>query len=363
MSKFIISCGGTGGHVVPGIAIGQALIAAGHEVTFSISKKDVDARLVEKYKDLHFMKMPGIAFSKNPLQFLRFIRELIRAFFDGRRILISGNYDAVISFGGFNSLGLSLAAAWLGKPLILHEANRRTGKATRFLGHFAKRVYVPFGVSIPRRKINQVKFAGYPLREEIRQIKKADAKKIFGFPESAKIILVLGGSQGAQALNDWCHANFENLAGKNCDVLRVCGQDKNTYEDREVKSPDGHMRMIKTLEFCDNMAAALSCADLVIARAGAGTIAELARCKVPSILVPYPYAADNHQLENAKCFEKQGCCVVVEQKYMEKLFDEAVSILENPRLQETMKKNLERVDEQNDCSKIVEDLTRLTAKE
>jgi len=363
MSNFIISCGGTGGHIVPGIAIGQALIAAGHSASFAISKKHVDARLVEKYTDLHFIKMSGVAFSKSPLKFLRFLKELARAFLDGRRILINGNYDAVISFGGFNSLGLSLAAAWLGKPLILHEANRRTGKATRLLGYFAKRVYVPFGVYIPRRKINQVKFAGYPLREEIRRMPKDEAKKYFGFPASANIVLVLGGSQGAQALNEWSNNTFDKLAEKGFDLLCVCGQDKNTYQDRTAVSPDGNTRMLKNLEFCDNMAAALSCADLVVARAGAGTIAELARCRVPSILVPYPYAADNHQLENAKCFEKQGCCVVVEQKYIETLLEESLSILGNAKLRETMQKNLERVDEENDSAKIVQDLTKLAAGE
>lgn len=359
MSKFIIACGGTGGHLVPGIAIGQALIAAGHTVSFAISKKQVDSRLVEKYTNLHFIKMPGAAFSKNPLKFLRFVKEFFNALYAGYRVLTNGKYDVVISFGGFNSLGISLAAAALGKPIVLHEANRRTGKATRLLGYFAQRVYVPFGVSIPRRKINQVKFAGYPLREEIRRTDKGEAKKLFGFPPEARILLVLGGSQGARALNDWAANEFDNLARENIDVLCVCGQNKKSYPERETPSKDGTPRKIKMLDFCDNMAAALSAADLVVARAGAGTIAELARCAVPSIMMPYPFAADNHQLENAKCFEKQGACSVVEQKDLDKLFTEVVSLINNETLKEAMRKNLARVDEQNDCSRIVEDLTQI----
>ena len=123
MSKFIIACGGTGGHLVPGIAIGESLIAAGHQVSFAISKKQVDSRLVAKYTNMHFIKMSGVAFSKNPLKFVNFAKEFVSAFLSGRRILKNGKYDVVISFGGFNSLGISLAAASLGKPIVLHEAN------------------------------------------------------------------------------------------------------------------------------------------------------------------------------------------------------------------------------------------------
>ena len=359
MSKFIIACGGTGGHLVPGIAIGQALIEAGHKVSFAISKKQVDSRLVEKYTDLHFIKMSGVAFSKSPIKFLKFLKEFLKAFITARNLIKNEGYDVVISFGGFNSLGLSLAAAMLGKPVVLHEANRKTGKATRLLGHFAQRVYVPFGVEIPRRKINQVKFAGYPLRREIKSINSEQAKKFFGFEDNANILLILGGSQGAAVLNDWANENFEKLAYENIDILCVSGQNKDTYKQRSAISKDGQTRHFKILDFCDNMASALSASCIVTARAGAGTIAELARCKVPSIMVPYPYAADNHQLENAKCFEKQGACAVVEQKNIDTLFNEVVDLFHNTKLQEAMKKNLERVDEQNDCSKIVEDLTKI----
>mgnify|MGYP004652340031 CR=1 FL=1 len=362
MSNFIIACGGTGGHLVPGIAIGQALIAAGHRVSFAISKKQVDSKLVEKYTDLHFIKMPGVAFNKSPLKFANFVKEFVKAFLAGRKILSNGGYDVLICFGGFNSLGLALAAALAHKPIILHEANRRTGKATRLLGYLAKRVYVPFGVEIPRRKINQVKFAGYPLRNEIRRIDADTAKAAFGFSPEAEILLVLGGSQGAAALNDWADKNFEKLAAEDIDVLCVCGQAKNKYTERTAVSKTGVERKFKSLEFCDNMAAALSAATLVVARAGAGTIAELARCRVPSIMVPYPFAADNHQFENAKCFEKQGGCAVVEQTQMEKLFDEVMSLKNNKNLQETMAGNLERIDAQNDYSRIVDDLVQIVGE-
>ncbi|MBQ6534974.1 MAG: UDP-N-acetylglucosamine--N-acetylmuramyl-(pentapeptide) pyrophosphoryl-undecaprenol N-acetylglucosamine transferase [Opitutales bacterium] len=361
MSKFIILCGGTGGHLAPGLAVGQSLIEAGHKASFVVSKKEVDSRLVQKYADLDVIRAPGVAFPKNPLKIPAFLLELRRAVKMGIGVLREGGYDAVISFGGFNSLGFSFAAAWLGIPIVLHEANRKPGKATRLLGRFAKRIYVPFGVKIPRRKSGQVKYSGYPIRGEIKKLPARESKKFFGFPANSVLLLVLGGSQGATVLNKWADENFEKFADAKIDVLCVCGQGKDTYQSREKISPDGTVRKIKFIPFCDNMASAMSAADAVVARAGAGTIAELARCRVPSAIVPYPFAADNHQLENARCFERQGACVVVEQDKMQTLFDEVLEIVSNQTLRERMLQNLERVDDLNDTSKIVADLAAIAS--
>lgn len=168
MSKFIILCGGTGGHLAPGLAVGQALIDAGDEASFVISQKAVDSRLAGKYSGLRIIKAPGVAFSMRPARLFKFLSELAKSVKFGRKVISEGKYDAVISFGGFNSLGFSIAAITLGVPLILHEANRRAGKATRLLGRFAERIYVPYGVRIPRQKSGQVRYSGYPVRSEIK---------------------------------------------------------------------------------------------------------------------------------------------------------------------------------------------------
>lgn len=349
--------------MAPGLAVGQALIKAGHSASFVISRKQVDSRLVEKYSDLDIIRAPGMAFSKNPLKFFRFLNELKNAVSFGRKLLKDGNYDVVISFGGFNSLGVSIAAIAMNIPIVLHEANRKAGKATRFLGRFAKRIYVPYGVKIPRRKSGQVKYSGYPIREEIKKLSATESKKNFGFDKSANLLLILGGSQGAAALNQWAADNFPKLANDGIDVLCVCGQGKDKFEDKTLTAKDGANRSIKFLEFCDNMASAMSAAELVVARAGAGTIAELARCRVPSVIVPYPFAADNHQYENAKCFEKQGACVVLEQRNLERLYSEVKELFDNAHLRDIMKKNLERVDDLNDTSKIISDLAAIARRD
>ncbi len=361
MSKFIILCGGTGGHLAPGLAVGQALIDAGDEASFVISQKAVDSRLAGKYSGLHIIKAPGVAFSLRPARLFKFFSELAKSVKFGRKVISEGGYDAVISFGGFNSLGFSIAAITLGVPLILHEANRRAGKATRLLGRFAERIYVPHGVKIPKRKGGQVRYSGYPVRSEIKKLPAAESKRKFGFGADGKLLLVLGGSQGALALNEWASHNFDRLAEMGIDVLCVCGPGKNAFPDRTVKTKSFGDRKIAFLEFCDDMASAMSAANLAVARAGAGTIAELARCRLPSVIVPYPFAADNHQRENAKCFEKQGGCAVVDQNDMHRLFDEVACLMNNSALLETMRENLARVDALNDTSKIIEDLRLVAA--
>lgn len=363
MSRFIISCGGTGGHLVPGIAVGQALIKAGHEVSFVISQKKVDERLMQKYPDLHAIKTPGVAFSKNPVRLAKFLLELAKAIRFGKKTLKDGRYDALISFGGFTSLGVSFAAAMLKIPIVLHEANRRPGKAVRLLGRFATRIYVPYGVKIPKKKSGQVKYAGYPIRDEIRKLPAEQSKEALGFSPSANIVLILGGSQGALALNEWGNYSFDKLAEHNMDVLCICGPGKDKFQDREKAGGNGSTRKIKFIEFCDNMAAAMSAADVVVARAGAGTIAELARCRVPSVIIPYPHAADNHQQENALCFEKQGACVMVPQNQINRLYEEVVELMRNENVREQMLRNLERVDYTNDTTKMVSDLEMIARGE
>lgn len=362
MSKFIILCGGTGGHLAPGIAVGQALIKAGHSASFVISNKQVDSCLIAKYKELDVIKAPGSAFSKNPIEMFRFFRELFKSIKLGKQVLDNGKYDVLISFGGFNSLGFSIAA-WLKKvPIVVHEANRKAGKATRLLGKFAERIYVPYGVKIRNKDLSKIKYSGYPIRNEIRKFPADKCREKFGFAKDAELLLILGGSQGAAALNDWCAKNAETLAKNNIDVLCVCGQGKQKYQDKEFVGEDEKKHCIKYIEFCDDMGSAMSAAELVIARAGAGSIAEFARCALPSIIVPYPYAADNHQFENAKCFEKQGACVMVVQSQLDKMLKEVLDLIHNEKLKGVIRKNLNRVDDLNDMSKIVDDLTRIAAK-
>src|SRR3984957_2033230 len=148
MSKFLISCGGTGGHVSPGISLAEGLVARGHEVTLLISMKKVDSRLVEKYPHLRFERMPGAGFSWHHARMARFVSSQVGALRYCMGVIRALRPDVVVGFGGFTSAPAAAAARLQGIPVALHEANRVPGLAIRALARFARGVSLPLGICI-----------------------------------------------------------------------------------------------------------------------------------------------------------------------------------------------------------------------
>ncbi|WOO43553.1 UDP-N-acetylglucosamine--N-acetylmuramyl-(pentapeptide) pyrophosphoryl-undecaprenol N-acetylglucosamine transferase [Rubellicoccus peritrichatus] len=362
MSGFVISCGGTGGHLSPGIALAESLNAAGHESHLLISRKDVDSRLVSGYPQLDFIRSPGSGFSWKPIQFIKFNVQQLRALVFAVRLLSEKKPDAVIGFGGFLTVGVVFAGFVKGCPVILHEANRKPGRAIRLMSGFARRIYLPSGVSLRSLPPKTVRHLGYPVRKEIRPLSRDEARKRLGIDITGKLLLVLGGSQGALALNRWVKENFEKLADQGISVLCVTGLMKESRGQLERVSQDGHTAKAYFMPFTNQMAEVLSSADLVVSRAGAGSIAEFMRCRLPSILVPYPHATDNHQSANAQFVEQQGGAVVVAQEKLPQLIDEVTETIFNDFLLNELRSNLQRMDRDNSADYIVSDLESILAE-
>lgn len=359
MSRVVIACGGTGGHLSPGIALAEGLQRGGHRPLLVISRKDVDSRLVKKYSALEFVRSPGTYFSLKPVALGRFVFSQLRSLVQAWRLLRREEASSVIAFGGFVSLGTVLSARLLGVPVILHEANRRPGRAVRLLSGLSKRVYLPKGVRLRGLPPQTVRHVGYPVRAEIRRVSREVARARMGFPPQGKLLLVLGGSQGARALNEWVKANFDRLAVEGIHVLCLSGSSQvgsGTLDYRPANGPVMHARF---LPFCDQMAYAYSCADLALSRAGAGTIAELTRVRLPSIQVPYPFAADDHQIENARFLEQQGGAVLLPQKQLDQLFTEVTDLIFNDWMLERMRRNLANLDVMNCVDVMLADLKAL----
>jgi len=360
MAKYLISCGGTGGHLSPGISVADELATLGHQCKLIISHKQVDSRLIEKYHHLEYVKSPGVAFSWNPLRLPIFLWQEIRALTFAYKLLRSEKPDVVIGFGGFITLAVGLWAFFLRIPLALHEANRKPGRAIRVLARLATRVYLPPGVRMRGVSSRVIRNFGYPVRAEIQQMPSAKARQKLGLPNHGKVLLVLGGSQGALTLNRWVTRVFEHLGRENIHVYCVTGLGKGTQGTIEVR-PDNGSDVSKAIfvDFCEEMRTPLNAADIVIARAGAGSIAEFIRCRLPSILVPYPHASDNHQLENARYMERQGASVIVEETRLETLTYEVLDLIYNDWLIERFRHNLDRLNQGDDLARIVKDLDKL----
>jgi len=359
MSKFLISCGGTGGHLAPGIALAEGLVARGHEVRLLISRKRVDARLIEKYPQFEFVRVPGRGFSWNPVHFVAFAVSQLQGLRFCQRLVRETRPDAIVGFGGFTSTGVIVAGRLRGLPVALHEANRVPGRAVRLLGRLAQRVYLPPGIRIPGISAAITRHVGLPMRREIARTPQAAARAALGFEANQKLLVVLGGSQGATSLNDWVRREFKALATEGVQVCCVTGLDKGRDGVVELPAKTGETVRAYFTMFTDRVAELLSAADLVVARAGAGTIAELIRCETPAILVPFPQSADDHQRANAAFFERQGGGLVIEQAALGRLRAEVLDTIFNDALLRTFRANLQRMDRASALDLMLDDLEQL----
>lgn len=359
MSRFLIACGGTGGHLSPGIALAEELNARGHETTLLISRKKVDARLIGKYPQLRFERIPGSPFTLNPVGFCSFVWQQSKAFWFSARFIRAWRPDVIIGFGGFTTAGIIVVAALFRLPVALHEANRAPGRAIRLLGGLARRVYLPPGVQMEGVRRARVRYVGLPVRREIVRLPHEAARSRLGLDPGKKVLVIFGGSQGAAPLNVWARDRKERLAVEDIQVYCVTGLGNGGAEVHELRGNSGLPVRAVFVPFCDDVATLLSAADLVISRAGAGTIAELIRCATPAILVPFPQAADNHQWANARFFEQQGGGIVLDQRYLAELEREVGDVMFNDWLLRKFRANLQRMDHANSLDLILGDLEEL----
>jgi UDP-N-acetylglucosamine--N-acetylmuramyl-(pentapeptide) pyrophosphoryl-undecaprenol N-acetylglucosamine transferase len=358
---YLIACGGTGGHLSPGIALAEGLVARGHRAVLLISHKKVDARLIEKYPHLTFERVPGAPLSINPFAFVRFVVRQLQGLAFSMNLVRRERPEGIVGFGGFTSAAIVLTGAFVGVPVALHEANRVPGRATRMLGPLARRVYLPPGVRLPNARGTIVRPMGLPVRKEILREPREAARLRFGLDPLQAVLVVLGGSQGAAPLNEWARQKSEGLAAEGIQVYCVTGLGKGELEVRQYSSRNGLTLKAIFSPFCDQMGTLLSAADLVISRAGAGTLAELIRCVTPAILIPYPQAADNHQMANARYFEQQGGGILLTQERLGDLGREVRDVIFNDWLLRKFRENLQRMDRANSLDLLLDDLEGITS--
>lgn len=333
--KILIACGGTGGHLFPGIAVAEAFREAGHEVMLLISRKEIDARATAGHEHLTFESVPAIAkpptFSPRTPAFLWKLWSSIR---HARGLIRGHQITAVLGMGGFTSLPPVFAGHRLGLPTFIHDSNARPGRANILTSRFCTRVFL--GMDAAKRWIPKAEcqLTGTPVRPEILNLPpRAEAAAKFGLDPARPTLLVTGGSQGARRLNEIAAA-AANLLAADIQILHIAGP----TNEADVAAALANRPGAVALGFCDAMHAAIAAADAVVARSGASFLTEIAVAGLPSILVPYPHAADDHQTANAQVFADAGAATLVQERDLdaEKLADLAKSILENPERRATM---------------------------
>lgn len=364
--SFIIACGGTGGHLSPGIALAERLTEKGFHCTLLVSKKKIDARLAGKYSSLEFLQAPGCAFSLSLRGFFKFLLNLVASFAFGISLFLKRRPVAFISFGGFLTVGLAIASRLLFIPVVLHEANRVPGKAVRWMSRIATRVYLPPGVRLKGITPLAVRSTGFPVRREMFPQDKREARGKIGMPPAGKLLAIFGGSQGAKPLNDWIERDLTRFTDEGISVFCVTGPNngnENSDTAKIFRARDGQRVVVRFVPFCDDMSSVLSAADLVVSRSGAGSLAEFVACEVPAILVPYPFAADNHQEANAKFFREKGAGLMVPQSEIDSLTDLTLSLINDRTLLENLRSNIEKMSREFDWGNMVSDLERYATGE
>lgn len=326
--KIIIACGGTGGHLFPGIAVGEALRARGHEVMLLISEKKVDSEASAKYTHLQFKTVPAVA--KPPtlsLRMLPFLWKLWGSVKQCKTIIRDFKADAVLGMGGFTSLPPVYAGHKLGLKTFIHDSNARPGRANVMTSRFCTRVFVGMEAAKAFFPNRETVTTGTPVRPEILNLpSREQAAGLFGLDASRPTIVVTGGSQGARRLNELSAQAAASMPAE-MQVLHIAG----ALDFQRVSEITAGRTGYKVLGFCDQMPSAYAIADLIIARSGASSMTEIAIAGHPSILVPYPYAADDHQTRNAEVFDSAGAARLVQERDLdaEKLASLAGSILQD----------------------------------
>lgn len=308
--------------MIPGLAVARELARRGHRPVFAGTRQGMEAKLVPVGEfPLEFLSIGGLK-NLGLFQRMKTILQLPAAVWAARGILDCYRADAVFSMGGYVAAPVVLAAALRATPVVLMEPNAMPGMTNRRLARFASKALLSFEEAIPYFPQGMAELAGLPVREEFFLI----PPKPRGSPP---VVLVTGGSRGSQTLNlavcnmwkqfmtvDW-HVPVHLQSGN--DMFGQC-------EDKFIKC---HAAGSVTM-FIDDMPAAFAKADLIVCRAGAGAVAELAAAGKPSILVPYPYAADDHQSKNAQALQRAGAARVVPDSEMDgsRLMKEILACLE-----------------------------------
>jgi len=310
--RVAIACGGTGGHLFPGIAVGDALVAKGCEVMLLVSPKEVDQTAVKSAYGMEVESLSMIGLGRNPIKFgCKFFSSTNSC----RKLFLKKRPTAVLAMGGFTSLPPVIVGKMMGSKIFLHEANAVPGRAVRMLSSLADEVFVQFPNSLPRVLGTDILATGLPVRAAIEPIPKADARTILGLADHLPVLLIMGGSQGAEAINRVVIESLPNLVKliPKIQFIHLTGN-RNSELIKSAYDALGLRAVVRP--FLTEMEYALGAADLVISRAGGSSLAEFSSMELPAILVPYPSAVDDHQRFNARAFVEIGAARCFHQKQL-----------------------------------------------
>ena len=303
----LIMAGGTGGHIFPGLAVAEAMHARGWRVVWMGVKTGMEAQIVPRSGyDMVWVDFQGVR-GKGPLALAMLPLRLLRAFAQSFAAIRRVRPDVVLGMGGYISLPGGMMASLLGRPLVIHEQNAVAGTATRILARLADRILTSFAEAFETS--GTASLTGNPIRSEFACVREPVMR--FAGRSGPLRIVVLGGSLGAKALNEIVPRALGSMSADQRPIVMHQAGRQHIDGVRETYALAGVEARCEA--FVDDVALELASADLVICRAGATTLAELAAVGVGALLIPFPHAIDDHQTRNAAALAESGAAVLVPQ--------------------------------------------------
>jgi UDP-N-acetylglucosamine--N-acetylmuramyl-(pentapeptide) pyrophosphoryl-undecaprenol N-acetylglucosamine transferase len=310
MAKIGIACGGTGGHLYPGLAVAEALAVTGHAVRLYVSNKEIDRVILSGYPQFDSVALPMIGWPGVGLRTLTFGKKLWEACRVTDNEIRDRRLEAVLGMGGFTSAPLIFSGSRRGVPTFLHESNAIPGKVTRLLAGKAGKILLGFGECAKHLPRAATQYTGTPVRGALRRVERQRAAEFWGLEAGKFTVAIIGGSQGARGLNRMVIQSMAELRrlGDAVQFIHLTGPMEG---DLLVINYQRNGFRAEVRPYCGERENLYSLADLVVARAGAASLTEIGWFGLPSILVPYPAAAENHQTRNAEIFTGGGAALMV----------------------------------------------------
>lgn len=342
--KFIIVAGGTGGHIFPALSLIEKIMEKEKNEVLYIGTTDRMESEIVPSKGIPYKGINVHGIKKNIIKDFKNIFDINSSVTECKKIIKEFKPDAVVAFGGYVTFPAVLAAHKLKVPVFLHEQNVIPGKTNKLLSKFSKKIFISFKESGKYFKNNKVVYSGNPCLERAKTIKKHNKVEL-GFDKNKKLILIVMGSEGSTAMNEILLDYLRGFNEDDKEILFITGKRQYNDLNNNLKVSSS----VKLMPFYNDLPGLMKSADLIISRAGASTISEIIGTSIPSILIPSPYVANNHQYYNALSLKEMGIGCMIEQKdFTKELLETTVKkVLDDKEYNKSLKQKLEFMEKPN----------------
>lgn len=345
--RVLLSGGGTAGHINPALALAETLRERGVEVTFAGTPSGLESRLVPQ-AGIPFAAYEAKGFNRShPLTLPKALLTLNASTKQAKRDFAESRPDAVVAFGGYVCIPVGRAAESLGIPVVVHEQNSVMGLANKYLAKRAARVCLTYEHAAKDvSDTSCVLVTGNPVRQSVFEATRQQGRAAFGIPEDAVMLLVTGGSLGARHINQaMAKLKDDLLSRQNLYVVHLTGPKELESTAAALNLTEDQRARWRLLGYTDQMGLAMAAADAIVSRAGATSLAEISARHIPALLVPFPYATEDHQTRNAEAWVEAGCAFSVADDVVEgpEFREQVLRLVDDAELRDAMAKASEKM--------------------